>query len=528
MFTVTPKLKSYMVETHGVAADATDEVVNKAIADLLLEGKLDVAKVKELTKADAEDAQVKVKSIIADELKSFKDEMKSFFTEMKGEKEEKIEKTTENLGEKLYESNIAKEGKEGTVRVKSAVERYDDTRTAATWDKSVNPYLAKNYGGQPVASHIDGLPYSVDMPTNRMKAIAGAVFKKKALDAMKAAGQYIPEQYKMSQHDNDLLTYAAHECKWVGDFKGFTYDGENLSELHRKAILDDSTSGGLEAVPIEFDALAILTPLLHSQLFPLVNIINVTRRRIEAAKIGNPTLTWGIADGTAIGLFNTDAFISAFDNNIHPITGAIEMGEDFLADSPLNIGAIVVRNYGEAFKQEMDNVIATGDGVTQPEGWFTTSGVTSVTPTSAGNAPTVSDYEGLMFGVSLAYRQEAGLGRGSRAVFLGNETSYSRARGIPVDSSADARRIFGMDEESYILLEHRYAVNATLTNPQYGFFCMNRYRMYRRQGLEVKFVTSNTDWQLARENKTGLVVRARFGGAPEQSAAGAKIVTGQN
>lgn len=525
MFNVTPKLKQYMVENHAVATDATDEVVNKTIASLLLEGKLDVAKIKELTKADAEDATVKVKSMVADEMKSFKDSILSDMKAMFGDKTPEV-KPAENAGEKAYNANIAADA--GTIRVKKVTERYDDTRTAATWDKSSNPYLAKNFGGQPITQHIDGLPYSVDMPTNRAKAIAGAVFKKKALDAMRAAGQYIPEHYKMTQHDRELLEYAAHECNWVGDFKGYTYDGEKLTDLHVKAILDDSTSGGLEAVPIEFDALAILTPLLHSQLFPLVNIINVTRRRIEAAKIGNPTLTWGIPDGTAIGLFNTDAFISAFDNNIHPVTGAMEMGEDFLADSPLAIGGIVVRNYGESFKQEMDNVIATGDGTTQPEGWFTVSGVTAVTPTSAGNAPTVSDYEGLMLGVSLAYRQEAGLGRGSRAVFLGNETSYSRARGIPVDSSADARRIFGMDEESYMMFDHRYAVNNTLTNPQYGFFCMNRYRMYRRQGLEVKFVTSNTDWQLARENKTGLVVRARYGGAPEQGAAGAKITTGQS
>lgn len=525
MFTVTPKLKQYMVENHGVANDATDEVVNKTIADLLLEGKLDIAKVKELTKADADAATKKVSEIVDEKL----GKLDKYFSDLDA-KLEGLAKTHGNTEskeakeavEKAYESGAA------SVRVKSAVERYDDTRTAATFDKSSNPYLAKAFGGQSITKHMEDLPYVLDMPTPRAKAIAGAVFKKKALDAMREAGRHVPEAFRMNEHDRELLKYAAHECKWVGDFSGHTYDAENLKEMHIKAILDDSTSGGLEAVPIEFDAAVILTPLLNGELFPLVNITTVTRRRIEATKVGNPTMSWGPADGTAIGLFNTDTFISAFDNNIHPITGAIEMGEDFLADSPLAIGSIVVRNYGERFKQEMDHVIALGDGTTQPEGWFTTSGVTSVTPTSAGNAPTVSDYEGLMFGVGKEYRQEAGMPPNSRAVFIGNDTSYSRARGIPVDSSSDARRIFGLDEHIYSLFGFKYAIANNLTNPYYGFFCMNRYRMYRRQGLEVKFVTSDTDWQLARENKTGLVVRARFGGAPELAGAGAKIITGQS
>jgi HK97 family phage major capsid protein len=520
MFTVTPKLKSYMVETHGVAADATDEVVNKAIADLLLEGKLDVAKVKELTKADAEDAQVKVKSIIADELKSFKDDMKSFYTEMKGEKAEKVEKTTENLGEKLYESNIANSG---DVRVKSVAEQFNRTRSAATWDKSHDQYSAKNFGGQYVGTNVNGLPYNVEMPSEFDKAIAGAWFRRAVFGKTKGTSNY-----RHAELDRKLIEYAAHECKFVGSIGGKEYEGdEKLSSLHVKAILDDSTSGGLEIVPIEFDSNLILTPLLHGELFPFVNVINVSRRRIEAGIVNNPTLLWGTNEGTAISLFDTDGFISAFDNNIHVISGAMELGEDFLDDSPTTIGGVIFAKYGEQFKKELDNVIANGDGTTQPEGIFNKSGVATVTPAGgAGTAPQINDYEGLMFGVDYPFLQEAGMPPNSRAVFIGSYTSYQRARGIAV-GSGDARRVFGMDEHSHNLFGFRYKINGDAGNAKIAFACLNRYRMYRRAGMEMNVVTGNTDWQLARENKIGIVVRGRFGGALELAAAAAKITAAQ-
>jgi hypothetical protein len=136
--------------------------------------------------------------------------------------------------------------------------------------------------------------------------------------------------------------------------------------------------------------------------------------------------------------------------------------------------------------------------------------------------PPVSDYEGLLFGVKKEYRQEAMAG--NRAVFIGTETSYQRARAIPVGTT-DERRVFGMDHESYMLLGHRYAINESLTNSKTGFFCLNRYRMYRRQGFEVRVVTE--DKELALKNQRLLIVRARFGGSLELGGAGAVTTNAQ-
>lgn len=556
MLTITPALRKHMTEKFQVKADASDDDVRKSVSEQVLAGKITPAELVELTKAPAQsEAETKVQGMIDSSLAKALGPMTELLTKALGQTgtagagkpdgqtaggapvENKGGGTQVQSGQQNpAEKALALAGTYGgddqvRVRVKNAVEQFSDTRTTLTWDKSSLPRLQKALAGMPVTSHFDGLPYTLDdvRQSDRMKAIAGVWFKHMGLRRMRAKGQSVPGHIALKEYEKDILQYIVHECKFVGgdesQFGGYEYEGTKLKDdLHRKAVLDDSTSGGLEAVPIEFDAAVILTPLLNGELFPFVSIANVTRRRIEATKISNPTMQWGTAEGTAISLFNTDSFISAFDNSIYPITGAIELGLDFLADSPLAVAGIVIDRYGLRFRQEMDNVIATGNGTNQPEGLFTASGVATVTPAGgAGGAQTVGDYESLRFGVAKEFREEAG----NRAMYVATDTSYARARGIPVDSSNDQRRVFGIDnQEDYRLFNRRYAVNGSLTNAQIGYFCMNRYRMYRRQGLEVRLVTE--DWTLARQNKEGLIVRARFGGALELAAAGAKITNGQS
>jgi hypothetical protein len=65
----------------------------------------------------------------------------------------------------------------------------------------------------------------------------------------------------MTEHDRDLVMYAIHEKEWSGILHG---EGDEdpaaikvyrrkLSDFEVKALLDDSTSGGIEIAPIEFD-----------------------------------------------------------------------------------------------------------------------------------------------------------------------------------------------------------------------------------------------------------------------------------
>jgi hypothetical protein len=108
------------------------------------------------------------------------------------------------------------------------------------------------------------------------------------------------------------------------------------------------------------------------------------------------------------------------------------------------------------------------------------------------------------------------------AVFCGTETSYQRARAIPVGAS-DARRLGGMDYSSYTWMERPYKVNASLTNAQIFYAILGRYRMYRRRGLTLR--TSTEGDTLVRGNEMLMVAMARFGGALERGACAAKTTT---
>lgn len=561
MLVLTPDLKAHAVKNLGVEANADDATFRKAISEALVEGKITPQQLSELTAQKATEAEQKIADMVAGAVSKAFAPLEQMLkgmaappaapvapaatpAEAKAVAPAAPAATTpaaDSIGIKLYSlAGMSAYGADSPelIRVKSAVERYSDARTAATWDKSSNVALQKSFGGESVTKHWNGLPYTPDMPTDRSKAIAGAWFKHMAIKQLKAAGR--TTEIELTEHEKQLVLHAAHSCKFVGGAGRYgDIEGESLADFAKsahvdpammvKTVLDDSTSGGLEAVPIEFDAAVILTPLLNGEIFPFVNVTVVGRRRIEATKVSNPTMQWGTSSGTAIPLFDTDGFISAFDNSIYPITGAIEMGLDFLNDSPLAIGQIVVQRYGEVFRKEMDNVIVAGNGTNQPTGLLNASGTTSVSSANGTGGPaTMGDYEGLMFAVPKEYMQDAGMPPNSRAMFIGTQTSYRRSRAIKVNASSDERRLYGMTHMDYRLHDFRYAISGAsdLTNSKILFACMNRYRLYRRQGLEVAIV-AGTDWNLVRQNKQGIALRARFGGGLEQGAACAKMTDAQ-
>src|SRR5690606_34534311 len=131
-------------------------------------------------------------------------------------------------------------------------------------------------------------------------------------------------------------------------------------------------------------------------------------RRIEGASISTPTMSWGGADNSTIDLFDTTAMVRAIDTTIFAIDGAVEVGRDFLSDSPIAVGETLTGLVGERLMNELDKVIANGNGSTQPEGLFQASGVSTISPdnTSSG-PPTLDDYLDLLFGVAKQYRKAA-------------------------------------------------------------------------------------------------------------------------
>src|SRR5690606_35664980 len=100
--------------------------------------------------------------------------------------------------------------------------------------------------------------------------------------------------------------------------------------------------------------------------------------------------------------------------------------------------------------------------------------------------------------------------------FLSSETTYQRARSIAVGTS-DQRRVFGMDHQSYRLLDQPYRISHAVDDNLIAAACLNRYTMYRRAGFSVRRVTE--DATLAKQNKTLLVFRQRYGGQMNHGSA---------
>ena len=534
MLKMTEKLQEWLVANSDVSADASEGDFKKAAADAMVEGTLTSELFVELTKDPAAEAaksfEAKMDALL-DAVKSSTERI-SALEQAKSEPEKSELQAKEYREAELSEkapkaaADVAKAtaDAEPEVNVIQAHKRYDDTKTAATFPTHTAKGMRHPYAGQPVfeGGGVSGRR-AINQPSQLDKAISGAYLKYSISSSL--GGKNVPRCFRMTDHDNDLLQYALRERAWGGVIGGdcssqpnaVGVDNEKLSPSLQKYLLDDANSGGLEIAPIAFDDDVIMTPLLNGEIFPMVNTVNITRgRRIEGALLANVTLA-ASTEGTAITLYSTAGFVTAFDTTIFVVAGAIEIGLDFISDSPVDVASIITQQYGQQLLTWLDTQICTGDGTTEPDGIVGASGVISVAGGSA--APTVGVYESFLFGVVKEYKQGTPT---SRIAYAANETTYQRARAIAVGGS-DARRVFGMDHESYTLFGHPYAINGSFANTEAVFGNFARYRMYRRLGLSVTATTEGST--LKRSNEMLIVARARFGGQVEDGAAFAVSTT---
>lgn len=557
---VTAALKAFAVAQLGVSANASDEEVKNAVLGALASGKLTQAKFSELmSEKTAGDVAGLVSKAVESAFAPFRELLGKLANPngtangdgsgSKATNPNATEPEPANDEEARFKAMAAKFGfKAGTAgadnasasgparvmfkagangasnaAVKSVAEKYNSTRADVLYPNQKKGGFKHPNAGQ-VATYCGE---TLQTPSRLGKAVASAYFKWSLECSSNPAD--IPRGLKMTDEDRALVNFALHELPWSGVVKtsddGYMWEHKvarrKLTELEIKALLDDATSGGIEIAPIEFDDALVTTPVLFGELFPMVNVVDVSRgRRMKGGAIGNPTFA-SSTEGTAITAFDTTSFVSAFDTTIYVAAAAMEIGMDFEEDSPTNVGTLIMEKYGEKAQEWLDEQIAVGDGTTEPEGIFNASGTTSVASDFGVSGPaTVSDYEGLMFAVPKAFRAS----KGSRNVFVGNETSYRRARAIPV-GPGDERRVFGMTHADYMLLDTPYKVQASIGNSQIAYANLGYYRMYRRLGFNVRVVNEG-NYAVTR-NQRVIVCRMRYGGKNELGGAVAVMTDGQ-
>lgn len=526
---MTTALKSWLVANIAVKATASDDEFKKAAGEALVTGKLTSEKFAELSVPDATPANEFSKKL--DTLTEGIGNLVKLLTPTTAKTvEPPAEKAaaTAPTGEKGLSREIAKMGAGsaesdggGEVRVKGAHEQYSSTKTALVYGPVTKSNRPHPFAGRQVIDYAGESPRALDVPSDLEKAVIGAYVKLMCSTKMRGGSRTFGYQ-ALPEHDRDLLQYGLREMKWAGvsgkgDDRFADIIDRKLALHEQKAVIDDSTSGGLEAAPIVFDDVIISTPLLNGELYPLVNTIPLDRgRRVEGVATGTVTGSWGGVDDSEIALFNTASYVSAFDTTIFRWEGAIRVGLDFLSDSPIDFGSHITAQYGERLLEDLDDVIATGNGSTQPEGIINKSGAGSV---NFGATTSLGNYESLMFGIAKSERRP---GLAASTVFCGTDTSYQRARAIPVGAS-DARRLGGTggiggvgDYLNYQWMGHPYKINNSLSNAQIFYAILGRYRMYRRRGLTMR--TSTEGDTLIRRNEMLMVCMARYGGQQERGA----------
>lgn len=534
---LTKSLKQWSIANcKGLTDQSSDDDVRKAVGMAIATGSLSMEKFTELTTDDdADDASEFGKQLKAlgdgigqlTKMLAQKPETKEVETKPET-KETKAETKTADVAwhksmKRLMSMDPPVDDDGVTVRVKGAWESYSTTKSAKTYPMVNEKGHAHPFGGKPVMDALGGGGRQLEDPSDLDKAVVGAWAKMQIATSMRGGSKTFGFQ-ALPQHDKELILYAMENMNWGGSSVGddaSDIKNRRLTPREQKALIDDATSGGLEAAPIVFDDQVIQAPLLNGELFPLVNKVNIDRgRRIEGVATGKVTGTWGGVDDTAISLFTTTSYVTAFDTTIFRWQGAIKIGLDFLSDTPIDFGQHITAQYGERLLEDLDDVIAAGNGTTQPEGIINKAGTTSV---AWGGATSIGNYESLRASVSKQEHKAAG----NTVVFCGTETSYFRAKALPVGAS-DARRLFNSQfpvagYDGYQLMERPYKISAALTNAQIFYAVLGRYRMYVRRGLTMR--TSQEGDTLIRDNEMLITCTARYGGQLERGAAAGKTTT---
>jgi HK97 family phage major capsid protein len=379
-------------------------------------------------------------------------------------------------------------GNDPHIRVRKPSEQYSTVKTVAKHAKY----------GTPV-NGVDGRP--VETSSQMELAKIGAFVKH-------LASRSGVSNVTLTEHESEILRESAETDPWSGDINDKWFQGTGV-----KALLDNVLSGGINITPEHFDEAIVNFPLLHSEIAPALDWHDVARGRlVESASVGTPTMAWGTTEPAPIDLFDTADLVKPLDTSIYPVVTALELGLDFLSDSIVDIGRIVTGLIGERLAAELDHVAVLGDGLTQPGGIFQANGTVAVPSENGTGGPiTLADLEALIFAVGKQYRNAA-----MRPALVMNDRSYSRIRGIAV-SESDQRRIFGLDHQSYRILEYPVRIQNDIPNTHIAFACLSRYRMYRRLGQSVKFETGGKD--LTLRNMALLTVRGRYGGRVVDPAA---------
>lgn len=538
-------LRKHAIENLGVAADASDEDMKAAINSALTEGKLTGEKFAALlAEKDAPETDVKAElaDAIGERIGAILEKALAPKTEVTPEP--KVE-APEPAAENSFDEDAFAEKMSGVIgahveKAMSNLPKPEAVETPDAWDilkGAVDRDEDGNIKSNPLGRYAD-----TKYPAKREKGIGQGqqiMHNGKAMELSSESEKAMigswwkftvcPE--KLTEHEKGIVAHIIENERFVGadantlESRKLRMDERNSikSRFGTKApLIDDSTSGGQEAVPEWYDTHVITLPVLGGEVAPFVTMVDVPRgSEVESFTIGNPTFASGATEGSAVTLFDATSLMADYSPAIFRAHGGVEIGKNLMADAAVNLASVIISRYGAKAAEWVDEQICNGDGTTEPQGLKLASSTVDITPATPTTGPLViGDLLNLLFGVTKAYRQAYAK---QKMAFVMTDETYKDLRSIATGVTGDTRLIFGQDDIfGYSLFGVPVAIEENgMANTDVIFAQLGGYRLYKRQGL--RFVRESGGQELVSSNSELIYADMRYGGQIERGGYAALI-----
>ena len=155
-----------------------------------------------------------------------------------------------------------------------------------------------------------------------------------------------------------------------------------VGQAQIKAMVGSSDAAGGYVIPTGFVAEMLHDEVEASELLPYVRVINVGVRAGSIPSVDSrSSITWSDTENNDTG--ESDPTLAEFTWTSHTARAYAYISNELVDESAVDIVAEVRRQFSEAMAEELDKVIAIGDGSTQPMGLFSNTDITTVTATAA-------------------------------------------------------------------------------------------------------------------------------------------------
>lgn len=358
----------------------------------------------------------------------------------------------------------------------------------------------KPNGGSLPASPMSVMPYMVKSGTAYDQAHRILACKHQGTDYAEA----VPNEV---WHDLIVGICLGKDYCRIDDVK-FLLSPEGQARI--KAMVGSSDAAGGYAIPTGFAAEIIALEMELSELFPYVTVEPVlvrsgNRPREDTAA----SATWDDTENSENSA-ESDPTLGQFSWTAHKCKAFTYVSDELEQESPSGIANFVKRRLSEIFRNEIDKVLAIGNGSTQPTGLYSSSDISAVSGVTG--TLTFKMVRKLRFGLKNKWIQNDGAGatRKNRSTrFVCNQATWGWVEGLE-DTAGNP--VFKTDPNSDAPVMPFGFPPSIQDNMPDGHIIFGNLRHYQVSRLEQITIASDNGGDNFRKDRICIKARQRLDG----------------